>query len=327
MTKVSVVIPFYQEKEGILKAAVVSALNQKTSASVQIIVVDDESPISAHQELQDLQAQYPDAILIIEKKNAGAGAARNTGLDHLGPDTDYVAFLDSDDVWFDSHLERAVWALGNGFDFYFSDFYQLDQQVTAFARAGRIRTEEHKQVHPSEPIREYSGDMITQIVMANIIGTPTVAYNFAKYPDIRFPKDLLHAGEDYIFWLRLASSTKRIAFSSEPECRCGAGVNLYAEMGWGTDKYLKILHDDIKYRKYLLANFKLTPEQRASIFRKISSLRLDYCRGFIHNLLHNRRFPQARIWDHFKLDPATFAALILVPGLRLYQKLRRRGPS
>lgn len=322
MTKVNVIIPFYQEKAGILKAAVLSALNQKTRVSVHIIVVDDESPVSAREELQDVHPKEQFTISIVEKKNGGAGAARNAGLESVDSDTDYVAFLDSDDIWSDSHLERAVWALSNGYDFYFSDFYQLNQEVTAFARAGRIRIEEHRRIHDSEPIFEYSGNMINQIIAGNIIGTSTVVFNFSKYPSHRFLTHLRHAGEDYIFWLQLASNIKKIAFSSESECRYGSGVNLYADSGWGTDKYLKIVHDDIKYRKYLLARFPLTPDQKRSISGRISKLRVDYCRGLVHNLLRNRRLPGARILDHLKVDPATFATLLWLPGSKLYEKLR-----
>ena len=62
------------------------------------------------------------------------------------------------------HISRAMWALQHGNDFYFSDFYQLHQTVSAFARAGRIDVTQHPRIHPVEPIHEYQGDMFDQIL-------------------------------------------------------------------------------------------------------------------------------------------------------------------
>jgi succinoglycan biosynthesis protein ExoW len=323
MTKVSVVIPYYQRKEGILRAAVLSALRQKTCASVQIIVVDDESPITARRELQDVRPDQPDALVIVEKKNGGAGAARNFGLDHVSADTDYVAFLDSDDVWSESHVERAIWALDNGYDFYFSDFYQLGQDVTAFIRGGRIRVEDHPRIHSSEPIYSFSSNMVDQILTGNILGTSVIVYNFKKFPDLRYPEDFRNAGEDYVFWIQLASRSRKIAFSSEPACRYGPGVNLFSDSGWGTDKYLTIQHDLIKYKKYLLKVVPLTRAQRNVVSMTLRNHRMDYGRGLVHNLIHNRKVSPSVLWNQIKLDPQTFLTLPLIPALLIASRFRR----
>src|SRR6202040_2082222 len=128
----------------------------------------------------------------------------------------------------------------------------LGQDVTAFIRGGRMRIEDHPRIHPSEPIYSFSGNMVDQILTGNILGTSVIVYNFRKFPDLRYPEDFRHTGEEYIFWIHLASRSGSIAFSSDPACRYGQGVNTFADSGWGTDKYLTVLHDLIKYKKYLL---------------------------------------------------------------------------
>lgn len=321
MANVSVIIPFYQKKEGILKAAVMSALNQQTDASMQIIVVDDGSPISARKELQGVFSSHPGVIVIVEKKNGGAGAARNTGLDHVKPETDYVAFLDSDDIWMERHVDRALWALNQGYDFYFSDFYQLGQNVTAFSRARRILLEDHPRIHPSDPIHEFSGKMVDQILTGNILGTSVIVYNFRQFPSLRYPEDFRHTGEEYIFWINLASKSKRIAFSSEPECRYGPGVNIFADSGWGTDKYLTITHDLIKYKKYLLQNLDLTRSQKHSLRLALKTDRTNYGKGLLHNLIHNGGLKLGVLLKQCALDPQTFVTLAMIPGLAIYEKL------
>jgi succinoglycan biosynthesis protein ExoW len=321
--RVAVIIPFFQREPGILKRAVCSALNQKTGALVKIIVVDDGSPVTALSDLDEFSSCMPDKICVIQQKNAGVGCARNTGLDRVEPDTDYVAFLDSDDVWTDSHIEHALWAFQHGYDFYFADHYQLDQATTAFKRAGRILVENHPRIHPSEPIHEYSGDMFDQIITGNIIGTSTVAYNFSKFSNLRFLPDFHNAGEDYDFWIRLTSLTQRIAFSSVPECRYGSGVNLFSNSGWGTDKYLHVAHDLLKYKKHILKNFKLTEAQKTLIVTAIRKHRIEYARGLLHNLIHNGSVERRIVWEQLELDPLTLLAVAVAPGITIYERFRR----
>jgi succinoglycan biosynthesis protein ExoW len=60
------------------------------------------------------------SVKLVKQENAGCFAACNAALDNMGADTDYVAFLDSDDEWFDEHLANALIALDQGYDLYFS---------------------------------------------------------------------------------------------------------------------------------------------------------------------------------------------------------------
>src|SRR3990172_8587194 len=109
--QVSVVIPFFQKEKGILKKAVRSVLNQRKFDNYEIIIIDDGSPVSANEEIADLGETNKFRIRAIRQKNSGPGAARNRGLDAVSRETTYVAFLDSDDQWLDSHLDNAVAAL------------------------------------------------------------------------------------------------------------------------------------------------------------------------------------------------------------------------
>src|SRR6516225_3484727 len=103
--KLAVVIPFFQRHPGILQKAVRAALLQTNVEGVEIIIIDDCSPFAPADELLELIAQYPDRIRIIKMdKNSGQGAARNKGLDSVRAETEYVAFLDSDDEWSPDHL-------------------------------------------------------------------------------------------------------------------------------------------------------------------------------------------------------------------------------
>lgn len=97
---VSVILPTFNRAHLICEA-IDSILNQ-TYQKFQIIVVDDGSTDSTAEVLKS----YNDRITYIKQENKGPGNARNLGL--AVSDGDYIAFLDSDDIWFKNKLELQV---------------------------------------------------------------------------------------------------------------------------------------------------------------------------------------------------------------------------
>lgn len=89
---VSFVIPVYNV-EKYLDRCIGSIVNQ-TYKNIEIILVDDGSPDNSPA-ICDKWANQDDRIKVIHKKNAGAGMARNTGLDNAKGD--YIFFIDGDD--------------------------------------------------------------------------------------------------------------------------------------------------------------------------------------------------------------------------------------
>lgn len=104
LASIGVVIPCY-ESARFVRAAVESVIRQ-TLTPVGIVVVDDGSTDHPGAVLEDLLDGC--AFLRIERQmNAGVSAARNRGAALL-PDTDYVLFLDADDVLETTMLERLA---------------------------------------------------------------------------------------------------------------------------------------------------------------------------------------------------------------------------
>lgn len=89
----SIVIPVYNYVE-IIAQNVESIINQKTNYNYEIILVDDGSTDGA----RDVIKGYEDnpKVKIICQKNAGIGAARNTGIDAASGK--YLMFIDCDDT-------------------------------------------------------------------------------------------------------------------------------------------------------------------------------------------------------------------------------------
>lgn len=307
---VAVVIPYFQRRPGILAQAVASVLAQQQwpgAPAATIIVVDDASPVPARTELAALLGSHPGRLRVVEQVNGGPAAARNAALNAVPAGTRYVAFLDSDDAWQADHLQRAVCALEQGMDLYFADHYQLDQQVSAFRRAGRVDPARHPSLAHGADLHAWQGSMFDQILAGNIIGTSTVVYRHAAWPALRFRPEFVGAGEDYLFWLELCQLGARVAFSTRIACRYGAGVNIFSGANWGTPAALLRMHDEIRYRKALPLLFSLSPLQQHANRRQLTLLR----RGFIDSLLHSTRRRQwpapGLMLRHARLDPATFA--------------------
>src|SRR5690349_15450432 len=115
--KVSVIVPYYQRKPGILRRALNSVLRQRLmeGVTVHVVVVDDGSPSPARVEVDDLPIEPPFSMTVIKQDNGGVGAARNAGLESIDSSSTYVAFLDSDDIWDEDHLQQGIQALRAGY--------------------------------------------------------------------------------------------------------------------------------------------------------------------------------------------------------------------
>jgi succinoglycan biosynthesis protein ExoW len=324
---VTVIIPFYQRRSGILARALRSVFSQTGVTGIDVVVVDDESPVSAADELADMRDPAATTVRILRRANGGPGAARNTALDALPPDTRYVAFLDSDDEWHPTHLARAVWALERGYDFYFADLYQLHQTVSAFQRAGRVSWSDHESI--GDDCFAYRGDMVAQILTGNLIATPTVVYRYAPCARIRFEEDYSHAGEDYLFWLACASVTRRIVFSSRPEVVCGAGVNVYSGSAWGTDAMLRRVHCELKYRRAVTRLLPLAPHVATENCRHITRLRTVFILNLAHRLARRLPVDGRLIRQHAVLDPLSLVLFGPVLARFAVRALARRlaGPT
>ena len=102
---ISVIIPAYN-RAAVIGAAIDSVLKQALPSAVcalEIIVVDDASDDDLPGALRPFGKQVR---LTRHDKNMGAAAARNTGV--KAAKCDYLAFLDSDDLWLPNKLVKQI---------------------------------------------------------------------------------------------------------------------------------------------------------------------------------------------------------------------------
>lgn len=301
LTKVSVVLPYYQREAGLLAAALKSVYTQTAFDRVDnIIVVDDGSPLPAMTDvdsISDITALF-EKVRVVKKANGGVSSARNAGLDVVPESSEYVAFLDPDDTWLPHHLEYALVALDSGSNFHFANFTQLGQTQGAFERTKQINITEHRQI-ASPNVFWFDKDMIRQITTANLIGTPTVVYRFGSVKNLRFSEKFRFAGEDYLMWLSLVSHLKKTSFSIKVSAKCGEGINLFSGAKWGTAHLCNRLFDEINYRSFILDKINLQPDNYNFVKSKIYENRKQYFSNSLSMLKHFRLIAIHLFFKHF----------------------------
>jgi GT2 family glycosyltransferase len=219
---VSVVVPSYN-RAYCLERTLNSALGQ-THGNVEVIFIDDGSTDNTGALVREKYGNE-DRVHYIYQANAGISGARNAGLAHVRGE--YVALLDSDDVWLPWKLEaqlacmRAHPELGMTW----TDMIAIDPDDRVVNEAylrrmyGAYRWYpqlevlfEHSQdldtvlkdAPPATAGRKFHyGDISSQMLMGNLVHTSTVVMTRACADEIKsFREDLRLAGEDYEFHLR-----------------------------------------------------------------------------------------------------------------------------
>ncbi len=134
----SVIIPIYNV-EKYLNECVTSVVRNMNNTNIgtdeyEVILVDDGSPDNSAAICDELANKY-DSVRCIHKKNGGVSSARNVGIDDAKGE--YVAFLDGDDFWRDTSMDKLLDTLKNESpDVLFCGFCNSDEK-------GKITKTEH----------------------------------------------------------------------------------------------------------------------------------------------------------------------------------------
>ncbi|CAD7811218.1 putative glycosyltransferase EpsJ [Chryseobacterium aquaeductus] len=101
--RISVVIPMYNAEKTIVN--VLDSVQTQSYLPIEIIIVNDGSTDNSLKIVQDYMNKHiAIPIHLINKKNGGVSSARNLGMKKANGD--WIALLDSDDVWLPHKLER-----------------------------------------------------------------------------------------------------------------------------------------------------------------------------------------------------------------------------
>lgn len=100
---VSIVIPVFNAERFLEKT--ISSVQRQTYENQETIIVNDGSTDSSVQ-IASKYARCDPRIKVITQTNGGVASARNCGLQNASGE--YVAFLDADDLWHPTKIERQI---------------------------------------------------------------------------------------------------------------------------------------------------------------------------------------------------------------------------
>jgi glycosyltransferase involved in cell wall biosynthesis len=179
---ISVIIPTYN-RCWILKEAIDSVLSQEYT-NFEVIVVDDGSDDAT----AALLSSYGDYITNIYQENRGVSTARNVGI--LMAKGDYIAFLDSDDMWLPDKLSCQV------------DFFQSHSEA-AICQTDEIWIRNGVRVNPKSRHKKPSGMIFEPSLQLCLVSPSAVMIQKNLFEEIGLFNEAFPACEDYDLWLRI----------------------------------------------------------------------------------------------------------------------------
>jgi len=200
MKLVSVIVPVYNV-ENYINQTIKSILNQ-TYTNFEVLIIDDESPDNSIAICQ----QFDDSrIKIISQKNRGLAGARNTGIRHA--QGDYLAFLDSDDLWLPEKLAQHVKHLDSlpevGVSFSRSQFIDGEGQPLGIYQMPKLQDITPDHLLCRNPIGNGSAPVIRKEVFEAICFQDN---KHGEVEDFYFDENFRQS-EDIECWLRIAAET------------------------------------------------------------------------------------------------------------------------
>ena len=183
MPQISVIIPVFNREEYIAEA--LTSVFQQTFQDFEIILVDDGST----DRTLDIARGFGSRVQIIKQTHLGAAVARNRGFQQSSGE--YIAFLDSDDLWKEKKLEIQMHTM------------QTEDIVLSYTNSTCI-DKQGKQTGRKEFRTAPSGNVFESLLIRNPIMTPSVLVRRQALAQSEgFQKKYSYA-EDWACWLRIA---------------------------------------------------------------------------------------------------------------------------
>lgn len=221
---VSVIIPTHNRRDRLEQC--IKSVQAQTYGEVEIIVVNDASTDNTQEFLDGLD--HSRLIDVENRVNQGPCGSRNIGAAKASGDV--LAFLDDDDRWHPSKLEKQMAVMNRGeAGLVYCGYSAVDDDNRLLGTTGCSKR----------------GMLYDDMIRHNIFGSPTPimrreAFEMAGGWDVSFP-----AAQDYDLWTRL-SRVARFDFVNEP---LATYVVHGGERIWN-DKAKVIMGREMYFRKF-----------------------------------------------------------------------------
>ena len=212
---ISVIIPSYNRCASLIKA--LHSVYQQSLAADEVIVIDDgstdDTALMVKQQFPQVHYHY--------QANAGVSAARNQGI--ALANSEWLAFLDSDDEWLVDKLAKQQ--------------QQLQQQPLKVCHTEEIWIRNGKRVNQMKKHAKIGGWIFQQCLPLCAMSPSSIMIHSSVFAEVGLFDESLPACEDYDLWLRI-SHRYQVSFISEPLInKYGGHDDQLSQKFWGMDRF------------------------------------------------------------------------------------------
>lgn len=187
---VSIITPSYNCQATIWDTY--QSITNQTHKNWEWLVTDDCSTDETWHILQDIQVRDSRVKIARNIKNSGAAVSRNNSLSRA--QGDFIAFIDSDDLWLGNKLETQL-------------YYMIDSKCNFSFTAYRLINHKGKTLGKFVDTRQESPISYEDLLRKKAtVGCSTVMLRKNAFLDISMP--LIRTGQDYALWLKLLKNNE-----------------------------------------------------------------------------------------------------------------------
>ena len=185
---VSIVITYFNKKNFIGKT--LKSIFNQTYKNYELIFVYDDTNKKDLLLIKRLLQKFKRKKLIVNNYNLGVAKSRNIALKYCSGE--YVAFIDSDDIWKKIKLSKQInYMIKNSLEFCFTSYDVINEKNEILGKRN-----------------VYLDGEYTKIYKSNYIGLSTVIFNRKIIKIFKFP--YLKTQEDFALWLLLLRKGYRL---------------------------------------------------------------------------------------------------------------------
>ncbi len=213
---VSIVIPVYNSEDTIQKT--LKSVIEQTYDNFEILIIDDGSTDASKIIVKEFEQNHPTyKINCFFQENKGASAARNVGLKKA--QGEYIALLDSDDVWDRDKLQKQLEA--------FSQNDEIDFLATN-------RNEEKYDFFYGFKFEKITKISSYLLLYKNFLLTPTVLFKRSIIDEVGYFDEEMSHSEDLNYFLRITFKFNCYLYN-ESLVTTGFGKPTYGHSGLSKD--------------------------------------------------------------------------------------------
>ncbi len=226
-------------------AEAIASVREQTYRDLETILVDDGS----EDQTQDLLAGFP-GIRYVRQPHSGVSAARNRGIAMASGE--FVAFLDSDDLWLPAKLAKQM-------------AFLQDHPELEICQTDEVWIRNGFRVNPRGYHRKPHGWVLKPSLKRCLISPSAVMMKRSLFVEVGGFDESLPACEDYDLWLRIAARSPVGLIADPLVIKRGGHADQLSKRFWGMDRFR------IAALCKLLASEALDREERAAALEVLES--------------------------------------------------------